>query len=284
MQKNEALRHVFRDRLEEDRGSYIVSYQPADARSPYAILNLVYPGKPDEVPAIVKNMESELERWLKRYPVPVKISAFDSDEQLVRLSAIPSENYLMGYVRPWDEAIVRRWAILEERELPSEQRTPEYLENAYKGVAFRVRAEDRLKVRRQFWGRVKSLCLIASFILVLPLLIQAIQHGGPWFVVLLTAASVAIGGYKLAVFMGWRKPSRWEQAKEEWNDRLYHYCYHCEANAAGFARLEAENFEREIIEETRRSAEKFAAGGHHDRARLPGFSAKLARRLPVFSQ
>ena len=77
---------VFRDQIKEDRGSYYVSYQPADARYPFAIVQLTFPEDGSDAATIARAMEKELEIWLTRYPVPIMISAFDAKDDLISLS------------------------------------------------------------------------------------------------------------------------------------------------------------------------------------------------------
>jgi hypothetical protein len=58
--------------------------------------------------------------------------------------------------------------------------------------------------------------------------------------------------------MGRIKPSKLELEMIEKQRKMEHYYYHCERNPLGFARLRAENFERDLSEKTREEAAKLA--------------------------
>lgn len=253
MQPTEPSQHVFRDLIEEQRDRYTVSYQPADARSSVAVLSLFFPEAPKHHPTVTKAMEHELEVWLKRYAVPVKVSAYNARKRLIRVSPNTSECHLMGYVRLFDESIVRRWGIITEAELPAETLLPEHLEEAYKKLPFRIREEDRVMSRLAFRFKVKAIAAAILFALGFPAIIQAVVHWGQELALPLMLVSAGVGAYRGMAVLGWRRPTRREQRRADLISLKEHYFYHCEKNPRSFARLEKENAKREINRESKQA-------------------------------
>lgn len=261
---NEPSQHVFRDLMEEQRDRYTVTYQPADARSSIAVLSLFFAeSAAKDLPMVSKSMEKEMVAWLERFPVPVKVSAYTTRKRSIRLSPTsPSESHLMGYVRLFDNAIVRRWGTIKEEEIPSDVRDPEHVETAYADIPYRVREEDRALARVEFREKIKGFAVAITLVLLFPASLQAVLHWGQELALPLMLVSAAIGAYKGSRTLGWRKPSRREQRRADVFYRKEHYFYHCEKNPTAFARLEQANHKREVSKEnkeTKRLVEKLAA-------------------------
>lgn len=277
MKSKEAMK-VFRDPIEEERNDYTVAYQPADARSPIAILSLHFEQDPVDVLAAAKAMEREMERWLKKYPVPVKVSAFDAMGNLVRHSPHPAECHLTGYVRLWDSSIIRRWALLPAREIPDEVMEPKHLERCYKNVSFRMRREDEECLQREAVARWTTIGSSLLLILLVPLLVFMVRSGGQAVALSLTVFSIGIGGYMLAGAMGWRKLRGGEHRRAERLRLLEHYLYHCEANPEAFARLKQENLEHEATEQE----EKVTARSRRTGKQKAGLARRVATAARAF--
>lgn len=245
---------VFRDKSKEDRGSYYVSYQPADARYIFAIVQLTFPQDGSDAATIARAMEHELEIWLMRYPVPIMISAFDAKDDLISLSDEFGGSHLMGYIESQTGAVIRRWGLLKNEELPPEQTSAEYLERIYKDVPFRLQEEVREKAIREARTTGRIIRSFVFFVIAVPVLIEIISLGIEWLGYLVSGISIIIGLYKTAKAMGWLKPSKRDKQKAEKKLKMQHYFYHCERNPEAFNRLKIENFDREAIERTRKEA------------------------------
>lgn len=277
MKAKEIARHVFRDKIEQEREDYTVTYQPADARSPVAQATLVIPEVPEELDAVAKVMEAELEHWLKRFPVPVRISPVTEKGELLPLSTSPSECHLMGYVRLWDESVVRRWGGFSDRELPEEQVAPAYLAKAYSSLPFRLLEEEREKKSREFRSKILAIGGALLLLAGAPLLLQAILLWEQPLAIVLSAVCIGLGGYRVAQLMGWRKPTGWQVRKKERGERMAHYFFHCERNPDAFAELAKENFDQEVAEEdarVERQRKKASRGGGR------GTTPSVLGRLP----
>ena len=246
---------VFRDEIKEDRGEYYVVYYPADVRKSFASIQVVFPQDDLDTHGVVRAMEQELEEWLKRYPVPVMVSAFNAKGDVISLSDDFDKSYLMGYIDPVTGGIVRKWGLFKDNELPSEHMDSSYLGRVYDGIPFRLQEEVRQKAQREARTTGTVIRLFLFFVVVVPVLIEIISLGLDWLGYVLSGISIFIGIYKAAKALGWLKPSQREKQRAEKDLKMQHYFYHCELNPDGFNRLKIENFEREAIEKTRKEAE-----------------------------
>lgn len=246
---------VLRDEIKEGRESYYVTYQPADIRFSFADLQLVFPQDFSDAEAIWPLMETELEHWLKRFPVPVMVTAWDVKEEAIRIPSKKGESILWGYVNAETGKVTRKWGNITSAESPTEQAGAVYLERVYKSVPFRLQEEVRLKAEREWQTTVLTANLIVLFIVVIPVLIEIVSLGVAWLGHILSGISITTGLYKMAKRTGWIRPSKRQQEKDEESLKKEHYFYHCERNMAGFNRLKIENFKREAIERTRKEAE-----------------------------
>jgi len=245
---------VYRDKIKDGRADYFVTYQPADCRFPFAVLDLVFLTSRLDCASVAHAMEQELDTWLKRYPVPVMVSAFDVKEELISVHGDSGKSHLTGYRDLSTDRIVRRWGLLKDSELPAGQVKADYLQNVYSDVPFRDQAAVREAARRESKNMVRAARAIIFFIVVVPVLIEISSLGVAWVGYLLMAISIATGAYKAAKAFGWVKPTERDKAKAEEELKMRHYYWHCERNPEAFNRLKIENFERELIEETRKEA------------------------------
>lgn len=246
---------VFWGEIKEHRGDYYVIYQPADVGMNFANLWVIFPGATPATAVAMRTMEHELNGWLKRFPVPVMVSALDAKEDLIPLSDEFGRSHLMGYADSKTGQIVRRWGLFKDAELPREQLAAEYLSRVYEGVPFRMREEVRQKAELKTRATVRAARLIVFFMVVVPVLIEIISLGVTWLGHLLSVASISAGAYKAAKAMGWLKPSKRQKQEAERDLKMRHYYYHCERNPDAFAKLRNENFEREAVERTRKEEE-----------------------------
>ncbi len=224
-------------------------------------------------------MEKEFEKWLKRFPVPVKVSAMDEKRSLLRLSPNASDWHLMGYVRLWDSATVRRWAVLGEGDLPSDQNRVTYLARAYETIPFRMCEEVREAIRRRRRETLRAGARAVFLMIGVPGLIWAVLVGGNWVAILLGLTFAVRGAYEVARLFGWCQPSQREEERMERRKLLERYFYHCEKNPEKFSRLVGENLDREIAEERKKEAERSRKPG---RPRIGESRWRLLRWLIPF--
>jgi hypothetical protein len=245
---------VYRYDIKERRASYYVTYQPADSRYPFALLNLVYPEAPPDRERIKGHMTKEITEWLTRFPVPVMASAFDASGDCLEVLDDSSDSSLMGYMDSKTSKVVCRWGTLGDGELPIEQSKPQYLSMAYEGIPYRFKSLFRKQADEkaiQLRNGMRLFRIASIFWVGIPLSVEIISLGVNWIGYALWSLSVSIGLFKFARVLGWIKPSKRQLAKDEEAQQMRHYYYHCERNPNAFERLRNENFEREAIEDTR---------------------------------
>lgn len=241
----------FRDKIRVDRGSYFVTYQPADARFPIALLNLVFPENLPDWEGVRELMETEFRSWLKRYPTHLMASAFDVRD---RVTGEGEERHLTGFARDSSSAVCH-WGLLKDNEMPSELRDPLYLEKVYDDIPFRLKSDVQERVRREASATGRAVWLFVTLVVFVPVVIHVLSLGIGWLSWLLTVIAIIVGLSKAGKAMGWIERSKSEKEKAEKECRMRHYFYHCERNPQGFNRLISENNERDQIDETRREWE-----------------------------
>ena len=73
--------------LQAHREWYLVEYAPPVHGTPFATLSLTVLERP-EANRVALAMETELETWLRRYPVPIMVSAFNDTGDLFSVSSV----------------------------------------------------------------------------------------------------------------------------------------------------------------------------------------------------
>lgn len=238
---------MFREQSKEHRGDYYVSYQPADARFRFASVQLTFLVNDRDVTDVKAAMERELQSWLSRFRVPVRVSSYDAKDDLIHVAPEFAQSHLAGYLDQQTGQIIQWWDFPQESEFPAEQMDAGYLARVYEGVPFRLQEEVRRKALREtrMQGRSAS---IALFLMVgVPVLIEMVSLGVAWLGCVLAGISISVGLYKLGKTMGWIKPTQRDKEKAEKDLKMKHYYYHCEQNPEGFNRLKIENLGREVI-------------------------------------
>ncbi len=253
---------VFREELKEHRGDYYVTYQPADSRSAFAVLSLIFHGELPDPSKVRKLMESEMKTWLNRFRVPVLVSGYDVTEDLIRLPKEQGGSHLMGYVDANNQSVVQRWGVFENEELPPSQMTNDHFALVYTGIPFKLRKDVREKVEREHRKlRIGLRIFRAAFIFIalVPVAIELISLGVTWLAYLLQIVSILTGVYKVAKAAGWVQQSKRTKEDAEKQSKMEHYYYHCERNREAFERLKIENFRRDTAERTRKEATALVA-------------------------
>lgn len=195
-------------------------------------------------------MENEGALWLRRFPVPIMISSFDANEDLVLLDDDPECSHLMGFFDERTSTPVLKWRLLKPAEIPFDQLEEGFLENVYSEIPFRRKAEVGDAVRQDTRRTLIAAWSILFFIFVVPVLIEIVGLGVWWLGYILSAISISVGVWKAANALGWRKASAKEEKRAAKEARMKHYFWHCERNPKAFERLKFENFEREAKERT----------------------------------
>jgi hypothetical protein len=245
---------IFFNAIKEDRGWYFVKYSTPIESFRFANLQLIITESAGKQ-KIAEAMEKELSDWLKRYPIPLMVSAFDEKGELVSLKSEKGCDHLMGFLSKETEKITARWALLKEGELPDDALDRNRINEIYRKIPFK-KAED---IRRESEKRRKEmrfgLLVVFAWLVVVPLVITILGWTSFWVAVLTTIYSAWKAIQKGLELMGkWKKSTK--QIKQEEEDlRMRHHHYHCERNPAGFHRLFVENINQDERERIREEAD-----------------------------
>jgi len=228
--------------VQESRGWYFVEYHPPVSDFKFANLQLVILIENASDIDIANAMEKELKDWLKRYPVPLFVSAFDNKGDLLSLSKIKGYNHLIGFFDP-DGKVCLYWRLVKDNEIPDIALNKEYVNNLYSNLDYKTTAEldaERLKRRKEIR---RGSFIFFVWLVIIPLLISVLEFYSIW----LSLLALIYSFYK-ALQTGLELRGKWPESRrkkdKELEERLKdHYYYHCQMNPEGFKRLMRENLE-----------------------------------------
>lgn len=250
---------LYFDEIKEDRGTYFVEYQPPVSKNPFATLNLVYP-EDYEVASVAETMKSEVEHWLRRFPVPIMAWAYDAAENSIRPNGKADDGLLVGWYTPGTTGFTYSWKV---DGLPpflnDTSNRPDWRE-IYKGVPFRTDTEVKANAYRELdKTRKQNLILkviFAFWLAVFPAAWAIIQYLGPEWLALAVLAYSLWQAFRAGRSLFWHvEPSKAEKEKDATELKMNHYFHHCERNPDGFLRLKSENFEKDAKERVAKDAD-----------------------------
>ena len=124
------------------RGWYFVEYAPPVRDTPFATLSLTTL-EDRGAPAVASAMETELDEWLMRYPVPIMVSAFnDTGDLLLLVPARPSD-HLIGWRDTESDAVARHWRTVPSTDWPQLDLSSPRLRRLYHDIPFRTKTDLR---------------------------------------------------------------------------------------------------------------------------------------------
>lgn len=248
------------DPIKEHRGPYFVSYRPPEGGNNFAMLSLTFLDA-IELSEATDFMKLELERWLARYPVPLMASAFDSSDGMLPLRS--GLDQLVGWIDPNTGKVTVSWNLDDLTAHLNASSFTRTWPSIYSDVPFRTLADIRAKAREEGLEFAKGAAILRLAVIfwavILPAGIAAFGYFGPEW--------LGLVGLILSWWKAWRtwcqltgriKPSPSDKEKSDKALKMAHYFYHCELNPEGFARLRAENSDREARDRTLKEAAELA--------------------------
>jgi hypothetical protein len=247
-------REYIYDKIKENRNKYFVEYSPINLKSNYfAELNIVFTtdmGKKQ----IISIMKNELELWISRFPLPIKVSAFNEKGDLIYLREIKNNNSLFGYLKNGD--INKSWDSLSKEDIPPEQLKKKYINKIYKDLSYTKRSEKEKKVNEKLKEK-RNIKRFLDLSLILWLITSVIIAVLSWL-----NFSVGAIAFLFSIYQAIRRflrlkgyKTKKEQIEQEKLRKMKHYYYHCERNPESFRRLKSENFEKEQSENIKKEKE-----------------------------
>lgn len=255
--KPSAREALYFDSIKEHRGAYFVEYVPPVADVPFATMNIVFVDETEDA-AVISAMMEELRLWLKRYPVPLMITAWDAKENMLRPNG-KDNPHLTGWQALGSTEVVCSWQFGDLSAFTKSNPPPPDWRTIYKDVPVKTDAEVKANAARFAAERRKQNRFLKGVLFAWiagSVGIALFQYFGPeWLGLIALLISLSQAGW--AAYRLWRnsKPMPWEVKEVEKKRKMDHYFYHCERNPEGFARLVTENFEREAEARTKREAE-----------------------------
>jgi len=235
--------------LQEDRGWYFVEYSPPQANYRFSIVQLSCV-EPNDNLVIAQAMESEARIWLRRYPVPVMVTAFSLAGDVIALDGVRPCSHLIAWSQYSSAEPILQWRLVANDELPDMALNRTFVEDLFASVPHKTRsqideeAQQHQKVIRVGWW------LVVVWAVLVPLGVAILEWWSDLLglVVLLYAFYKAV---KVALRLTGRLPkSKAELDKEAEDLQMKHHHYHCKRNPEAFAKLKAENFKLSEIERT----------------------------------
>ncbi len=246
---------VYFDVLKESRTEYFVKYSPPSPGYRFATIAVTFTAEATPESA-VQAIGTETNYWLGRFPIPVMVTAFDLDGELMNLKDVRPESHLMAF-HDSDGNVEQHWRLLANDEIPDNALDTAYLLDTYTEVPYRTSsdlekgASTYLRQLRRGWY------VVFAWAVVVPAIVAIAGFLSPlWLSALVLAYSLFKAFAKAMKLLGKWKKSPQEVKEEEDHRRARHHHYHCEQNPEGFMRLKLENFERWEREEIQREAEE----------------------------
>ena len=242
--------------VKEHRGQYFVEYHPPRPSDLLARLDLVFPD--DVAPASVADrIEQEFLHWIDRYPVPVMVSSFGPDEQLIPLGDVRSWDHLVGYIDSETGTPKMNWHNVPNDQIPVVD--SESLAAIYSDVPSSTVGDVQKRARSQLRKTRVGILIIVAWVAGGSAAFALADFFGPrWLSIVFLAYAFWRAYDKAMRLLGKHRKSPAELAEEAERLRMRHHHYHCERNPEGFERLRNENYERWERQSIKEESEQIA--------------------------
>jgi hypothetical protein len=211
--------------------------------------------------AVANAMETEARTWLNRYPIPVMVSAFSVEGDVISLDSARGCNHLIAWDQyPHAEPFLA-WRLVPNEELPDIALDRDFLQTLFRSVPHKSSSEIAEEAARYMRSSRLGRWLIFVWAVVVPAGVAVLE----WWSDLLGLVVVIYALCKAAVaflrLRGRLPKSDAQRLKETEELQMQHHHYHCVRNPEGFAQLKADNFQRWEVERTLAESEKIKAAG-----------------------
>ncbi len=258
--KEPGLEQIFYVTIRESREGYFVEYFPPRIGDYFACLNLSILSHID-AGQVAESMERELAHWIRRFPIPLMVSAFGLDDSPICLEQVRPSNHLNGYIH--DGEIIIKWGIVGKDEFPEGALSGNRLREVFRCVPFRTQNEIReqayAKARQMRIGIHLLKAALMVWLVVIPSLVALLGWANPFWGLVVLVYSLGKAAHTGMKLTGHIRPSKRQQRDEEKMARMRHYYYHCEQNPEAFLRLRDENFTRDAERATLETAQALGA-------------------------
>jgi hypothetical protein len=240
--------------IKESREWYFIEYYPPINDAKFAHLQLIILGEVNKS-IIINAMEKELQSWLNKYPIPLMVSAFDNQGDLIKISEVKPFDHLIGFFDQ-NNKICTYWKALKEEEIPDTTKNIEYVESLFSNFVYKTTTDydTERKKRRQ---KIKlGWIIFFIWLVVIPAIIALLDYYCN-----LVSLIALLYSLSMAIKKGLELTGKWPKTKRDKEKELEsqlkdHYYYHCQMNPVGFNRLKSENFARMAKEDIAKEAKE----------------------------
>ena len=243
------------------RGWYYVEYYPPIVEWKFAILHLTIPIENPNNADIVLAMEEEARVLLRKFPVPLMVSAFDIKEDLIDLTAIKSQNSLLGFIKENGD-IFLSWEHVKDENIPDTALNKEYVDNLYSNFEYIEDSKYDSQKRERRRNIEKGFALLLFIPFVITVIVESFLYFNNYFSLFAFIYILFIAVQKSLYFAGMWPKSKKEKEQEKEERLKEHYYYYCKLNPDGFAKLKLETLEKMAKERTLKEAEALKRISH----------------------
>lgn len=250
--------------IREGRQRYFCEYNPPIANHRFATLDITFPNV-TLVADVTRACELEIEIWVKRYGVPVMLTAWDAAEEQIALADPYGKDVLkdklVGWINPSNQQFQSAKTIKELTYFLDQNTTATDWANIYKRINFIDLDEARANAAQSASNSANQIrlfkLLLGFWVGVIPITWAIIEFFGPvWLGIIVTLYAIYKPTMAALKVWGYLKPNAQETLKLEKVRLNTHYQYHCELNPDGFSRLKNENFTSQAEKNIREEAER----------------------------
>jgi len=242
---------IYFDTIKLAKDNYQVDYSPNYSAN-HAILGLTFIQnirKRD----MLSYMRQEAKKWIAKYPVPLLVFAYDDTGSTITLQE-PDGFCLICWQEPGDGEIKESW----ETKNFKYDRKSELFKNGWDKIFTKIpyRTQSQIKenadiLTKQRIKEVRTVkIMLFVWVGVIPATWLIIQQFGPAWIGLAISVYAGLKILSEVKKVCFSKSNRKETSEEKERREMEHHHYHCKLNPKGFLRLKAENFEKELRDET----------------------------------
>ena len=140
--------------IKKDRGNYFVEYKPPNGTELFAGLNLVF-YKDTNLSKVKNYMETEAKDWVYRYPIPVRVSAYDEKGDDIEIGSRWNEDFLYAWMLP-ENKIELRWGVKNDKEIPDDALSIDRLLNVFSDINYKTEQENKEQAEAKLKQRAKE--------------------------------------------------------------------------------------------------------------------------------
>ena len=238
--------NLYFDARREGRENYYCDYEPPISKNRFAELHVTFPNDATRE-QVTTLCEFELDHWINKYGVPVMLTAWDSDKNIIQLSSPYQGQHLVGWLDKVNSKIIKSGNHNDLDLFLRNDNSPTDRPRIYSDFNYRTQKQvnDNAEASIHHVKIFKS--LITVWIAAIPAIWAILQYFGPnWLAIIVTVYAVVGATREGLKIWGHIRPNQREQDKANEELAMKHHHYHCAQNPEGFLKLKSENFVREI--------------------------------------